>query len=117
MGYYVLSPHEIASALITFAEHLSLTPVISLEPDAFALSEQQAFTRICQILARATDVNFLAYRPATLQRRILRRMGVMQIDQMLTYTPCLDDHPAEVEALSQEVLIRCYQSFPGSEHF
>ena len=113
----ILSPHEIASALITLSEHPSITSTISMEPRAFTLSEQQAFTRIRQVLTCATNVNFLAYRPATLQRRILRRMAVMQIDQLIAYATYLDDHPAEVEALSQEVLIHVTNFFRDPSTF
>lgn len=113
----ILPPEEIALALITLNRHPALTAAISLEPRTLTAPEQQAFTRICLLLGRATDVDFLSYRPATLQRRIFRRMAVVQIDQLLAYATYLDEHPAEVEALSQEVLIHVTSFFRDASIF
>ncbi len=113
----ILPPEEIALALITLNRHPALTAAISQEPRTLTSPEQQAFTRIRLLLGRATNVDFLAYRPATLQRRIFRRMAVMQIDQLLAYAMYLDEHPAEVEALSQEVLIHVTSFFRDASVF
>jgi len=113
----ILPPEEIARVLITLNKHPTLTAAISMEPHALAPSEQQAFTKIRLLLGSATNVDFLAYRPATLQRRILRRMAVVQIDQLPAYATYLDDHPAEVEALSQEVLIHVTSFFRDATAF
>ncbi len=114
----VLSPYDIASALIALARSPSSTPAASaLEPRAFTFSEQQAFTKIRLLLGNATNVDFLAYRPATLQRRILRRMTMIQIEQLPVYAAYLSDHPAELEALSQEVLIHVTSFFRDPDTF
>jgi two-component system CheB/CheR fusion protein len=51
------------------------------------------------------DVDFTAYKPTTLKRRIERRMVLQQIDSEAEYLVYLHDHQAEVEALYQDMLI------------
>ncbi|GHO55811.1 CheR family methyltransferase [Ktedonobacter robiniae] len=107
----ILPPEQIALALLADLGHLTFKTTVSREPERLSADEQQAFTTICLLLSAATGVDFLAYRTATLQRRIFRRMAVMHLDQFLTYATYLKDHPAETEALSQEVLIHVTRFF------
>jgi two-component system CheB/CheR fusion protein len=113
----VLSPEEIAQALIPLAEHPYLTTSFAVEPRSLSPVEELAFKRICLLLSNATNVDFLAYRLAPLQRRIFRRMTIVQIDRLLTYATYLEGHPAEVEALSQEVLIHVTSFFRDASTF
>lgn len=113
----VLSPEEIALALIALMEQPYLTADFSLEPHELSPVEEQAFKKICLLLSNATGVDFLAYRLAPLQRRIFRRMTILQMDQFLTYSTYLEDHPAEVEVLSQEVLIHVTSFFRDTSTF
>ncbi len=107
----ILPPEAIARVLSTYNWHQSLPTAISLETQELTPSERQAFTRILLLLSNATEVDFLAYRPTTLQRRIVRRMAMMQIDQFSAYATYLDDHPAEVTALRQDLLIHVTSFF------
>lgn len=113
----ILPPEEIASALMTLNRRPYLAPLPSIETHVLIPSEQQAFTRIRLLLRSVTGVDFLVYRPATMQRRIARRMAVVQIDELSAYATYLDDHPAEVEALSQEVLIHVTSFFRDESAF
>jgi two-component system, chemotaxis family, CheB/CheR fusion protein len=107
----VLPPEQIALALLALTEHPYFNRTVSLEEDTSSPNEQQALTKIRLLLKDATGVDFLAYRTAPLQRRILRRMAVVQINQFLGYAIYLENHPAETEALSQEVLIHVTSFF------
>jgi two-component system CheB/CheR fusion protein len=113
----VLPPQKIATALLALVRHPYSTTAFSLEPEKFSPDEQQAFTKIRRLLSDATNVDFLAYRTAPLQRRIFRRMAIVQIDQFLAYSTYLENHPAEVEALSQEVLIHVTSFFRDPNAF
>ena len=113
----ILPPEEIARALSLHTQHQPLSPPSESETQELTPSEQQAFTKIRLLLRNATEVDFLAYRPATLQRRILRRMAQVQIDQFLAYATYLDHHPDEMTALSQEVLIHVTSFFRDPSTF
>jgi two-component system, chemotaxis family, CheB/CheR fusion protein len=111
----ILPPEEIARVLSMLNRQPSLAAA-PLETQALSSAEQQDFMKIRLLLRSATNVDFLAYRSATLQRRILRRMAIVHIDQISAYVTYMDNHPAEVEALSQEVLIHVTSFFrdPGT---
>ncbi len=113
----VLSPEEIALALIALIKRSYLTTAFAVEPRELSPDEEQAFTRIRLLLSSATHVDFLAYRLAPLQRRIFRRMAIMHIDRLPAYSTYLEDHPAEVEVLSQEVLIHVTSFFRDASTF
>jgi len=113
----ILPPAAIARVLSTLSWQQRLPTATALETQRLSPSEQQAFTRILLLLSTTTDVDFLAYRPATLQRRIVRRMAMVQIDQFSAYATYLDDHPAEVTALSQELLIHVTSFFRDPDTF
>ena len=113
----VLSPEGIAQELTALAEPSYLTTSFAVEPRELSPVEELAFKRICLLLSKATNVDFLAYRLAPLQRRIFRRMTILQIDKLLTYAAYLEDHPAEVEVLSQEVLIHVTSFFRDASTF
>ncbi|GCE11607.1 chemotaxis protein CheB [Tengunoibacter tsumagoiensis] len=113
----ILSPEGIALELQDLIEHPYFETLFPLEPDRLSVDELQAFTVIRQLLCEATGVDFLAYRMTTLQRRILRRMAVVQVDQFLAYSLYLKDHPSEMEALSQEVLIHVTRFFRNQSAF
>jgi two-component system, chemotaxis family, CheB/CheR fusion protein len=67
--------------------------------------EERAFQQILRVLRRRTEVDFTASKPTTLKRRILRRMALTQMENFAGYLSSLADHPAEAEALYQDVLI------------
>src|SRR5438034_4961057 len=58
----------------------------------------------------ANQVDFSDYKPATVKRRILRRMALRQIGTSKEYVQLLRHHPAEVEALHEDLLIKVTSS-------
>ncbi|HET8846086.1 MAG TPA: CheR family methyltransferase, partial [Ktedonobacteraceae bacterium] len=52
-----------------------------------------------------TGVDFLSYKPATVTRRILHHMATLRMTDLAEYAIYLQTHPAESEALEQDVLI------------
>jgi two-component system, chemotaxis family, CheB/CheR fusion protein len=108
---YVLSPEEIATELIRLShfpafqeasppESHAASPLSELPDD-----EEQVFISVLHMLRSRTGVDFLSYKPATLKRRILHRMGTLRIADLAEYENYLHIHAAESEALSQEMLI------------
>jgi two-component system, chemotaxis family, CheB/CheR fusion protein len=60
-------------------------------------------------------VDFTAYKPTTLKRRIARRMVLQQIGSEAEYLAYLRDHQAEVTALYQDMLIGVTAFFRAPE--
>src|SRR6266567_9425200 len=66
---------------------------------------------ILHLLRMANEVDFSDYKPATVKRRIIRRMALHQIGTLKDYVQLLRHHPAEVEALHEDLLIKVTSFF------
>src|SRR2546430_17736676 len=62
-------------------------------------------------------VDFSDYKPATVKRRILRRMTLHKIEKVKEYVHFLQQHPAEVEDLYEDILIHVTSFFRDSGAF
>ena len=81
------------------------------------LEPQEALGRIVEILSLSGEVNFLDYKPGTVQRRIERRMGVRQVPDLATYLELLMQDRAELASLRREMLIPVTSFFRDPETF
>lgn len=108
---HILPPEEIARELARLNQQSSLQeahlPAFhpSYAPPELPTNEEQSFTRVLHLLRNQTGVDFLSYKPATLKRRVLHCMATLRIANLAEYESYLQSHPAESEALSQDVLI------------
>jgi two-component system CheB/CheR fusion protein len=68
------------------------------------------FRQICEVLRQHSGVDFSHYKPATLRRRISRRLVLLKLDTLEEYAACLRGNPSEAEALFQDILI-CVTGF------
>lgn len=66
---------------------------------------QSGLEKIIGLLRSATGHDFSAYKSSTLHRRIERRMGLHQIDEIARYVRYLRENPQEGELLFHELLI------------
>lgn len=102
---FILPPQEIAEELANISRHpyvVHPTPAIVVA----ALSEgETALQAIFALLRRLTGVDFTLYKHTTLKRRIQRRIVLYRIDSLENYLAYLQEHPAEVQALYDEILI------------
>jgi len=73
--------------------------------------DEQAFQQILVQVRRKTGVNFAAYKPTTIKRRILRRIALHQQESVAEYAAFLREHPPEVEVLYQDLLINVTSFF------
>ena len=102
---HVLSCEEIARALAQVGRH---SPLPQVQPPAAALEEpasEPGFTSILHLLSKQSGVDVLSDMPAILQRRIESRMALVHLAHQSAYTAYLREHPDEVEALAQSLLI------------
>ncbi len=100
---FILPPDGIAAELQRLCDH----PYVGLLPEADKLppeSEEQ-FARILVMLRKATGVDFANYKHATIRRRMLRRMALLNIDSLAQYAEFLHRNPPERQALFADILI------------
>ena len=107
---YILPPDEIARELVRVSRHPQLIPSQAADHGVNLPMEGYDFKQICALLRGHSGVDFSHYKPATLRRRITRRMVLQKLDTLKQYVDVLRAQPAEVEALLQDILI-CVTGF------
>src|ERR1051326_530940 len=108
---FVMSPPDIARELVRIARHPYMSASV---PGAFAETD---LSRIFDLLHMTHEVDFTHYKKSTLERRIRRRMTLHRADSIDDYVAFLQDNPAEIEALYNDILIRVTGFFRDPEVF
>jgi two-component system, chemotaxis family, CheB/CheR fusion protein len=114
---FVLPPQAIAAELTNLSRSPFLT---TAEPPAIVKDLPEpgdALTRIFALLRTLTGVDFTLYKPTTLDRRMQRRMLLYKLESLEDHAQYLQDHPAEVQALYEEILIHVTSFFRDPEVF
>ncbi len=108
---FVLPPEEIAKELSSIGRQ----PYVCLPPptkvNELFFVDNPSFHKIFHLLRNATSVDFTHYKPATIKRRIERRMLLQKIDRLEEYVSVLEVKPSEVEALYNDILIHVTSFF------
>ncbi len=99
---FVLPPELIARELAEISKHPYVKPAAVT---AGAAETGDGLQRILRLVLQATGVDFTHYKPATLQRRIQRRMALHRIHKLDRYTEFLKTHSGEAEKLYEDLLI------------
>ena len=76
-----------------------------------AFDEQGQLVELLSLLYKANQIDFTHYKQPTVKRRIMRRMGLHKIDRFADYIAYLKQHPTELTALSQDILIHVTNFF------
>jgi two-component system CheB/CheR fusion protein len=103
---FVLPPDEIARELAAIARHPYRTG--GAVP---GFQETHAFQKILGLLKTAVGVDFSQYKPNTLLRRMERRIVLQKAGDPDHYFRILQQNPAEVRALSEDLLISVTEFF------
>ncbi|MEH2063317.1 MAG: chemotaxis protein CheB [Nostoc sp.] len=114
---FILPPQKIAEELVNLSRNPSLSnllPLINLEK---LPQQRDALGSIFVLLRSLTGVDFSHYKPNTLERRIQRRMLLYKLDRLEDYAQYLQEHPTEVKALSEEILIHVTYFFRDAGAF
>ena len=112
---FILCPSEMPARLVSLAGYSKKafieegTAVTDTLPDYLG--------KIFVLLRRHTKHDFSQYKPATVKRRIERRMAVNQIDNLADYVNFLAQHEAEAQALFNDLLISVTGFFRDKEAF
>ncbi|WP_413172274.1 chemotaxis protein CheB [Anabaena azotica] len=106
-GYvdFILTPQQIAQKLANISTHPYINHPTPIKPTEVIPAETDVLLKIFNLLRAATGVDFTHYKQTTLKRRIQRRMLLYKLDKLEDYINYLQNNPAEVTALYQDVLI------------
>lgn len=102
---FVLPPQEIAKELAMLGRHPYWITIKSPRADAVLAGGYSNLNRIFGLLRTATGVDYSCYKETTIKRRIMRRMILNNIEKFTDYARYLQYNPAEIKALSQDILI------------
>ena len=100
---FELPPAEMPAQLIAYAAHAFKSPP-KPAPDLAPVAEN-ALKKIFILLRAQTSHDFSQYKPSTISRRIERRMAVHQIETLDGYVKYMQQIPAEVDALFNDLLV------------
>ncbi|MGA9355859.1 MAG: chemotaxis protein CheB, partial [Terriglobales bacterium] len=109
---YVLPPDRIALELV----HLHEATEEELPSESFDGKDRQ-LKEIFRLLKSFSKVDFVDYKVATIERRILRRMNLNSVTDLGDYVKLLRSNAQEVEALYRDVLINVTSFFRNPEVF
>lgn len=114
---FVLSPAAIAEELVNLKRHPYLRAAAVPEPGEGEAPpiEEDELVNIFRMLQRQMGVDFANYKPTTFQRRLRRRMALQKHLNLSEYVQYLREHPSEIQALYQDVLITVTSFFRDPE--
>jgi len=78
---------------------------------------EATWRRIFRLLRGTSGIEFTHYKRTTLERRIARRQAVRHVDELAAYARLLEEDPAELHTLAQDVLITVTSFFRDPESF
>lgn len=99
------TPTGIAHALTTLSARFSGKPSDENASLDLFIGREEELHSLLQLLREATGIDFSAYKPATIKRRLLRHLLNEQQASLASYLTRLSDHPLEVQTLAQDLLI------------
>jgi two-component system, chemotaxis family, CheB/CheR fusion protein len=111
---FILPPEAIAAELKTISRHsyvAQISPHQQPQGAVLAATENDSLTTIFSLLKTETGVDFSGYKPATLKRRIVRRMALHSLERWDDYVVYLQTNPSELAALERDLLINVTSFF------
>jgi two-component system CheB/CheR fusion protein len=114
---FVLSPEAIGAELVKLGHHSYVTEDESTGPTRLALETGGQFDPILTLLRDASGLDFTLYRENMIQRRIMRRLALRNLDNLEAYRKQLENDPGELAALQKDLLISVTQFFRDPESF
>ncbi|TMV92140.1 chemotaxis protein CheB [Thioclava sp. BHET1] len=109
---FVCAPGEVTDRI---ARYRNVDPAVVSAAEAVPVSGTLA--EICAALRQLTGHDFGNYKRSTLERRIQRRMQVVELTDSLKYLDKLNSDPREAEALLGDLLINVTKFFRDKDHF
>ena len=97
---FVLPPSAIAGELLRIARHDYIR-----KPMQASLPERD-LKKLYTLVRKRHDIDFTQYKPATIERRIRRRMALRKVERLDDYVALIRDEPEEIEHLYSDILIK-----------
>lgn len=115
---FVLTPSGIASELANIANTMRLPQSVTRTDDRVLLEkEPDDLRKIMALLHTAKGLDFSHYKTPTIQRRTLRRMAMHNLIKAGDYVDHLKTHPAELDLLFEDILVKVTSFFRVPESF
>jgi two-component system, chemotaxis family, CheB/CheR fusion protein len=113
----VLPAADIAAELARIARHPYVEAPTPSPNDVDSDPEPTGLREIFGILRSVTGTDFRGYKPATVRRRVARRMLLQRIETFEGYARHLRQHPAEVQALHADLFVTVTRYFRDPDVF
>lgn len=115
----IASSEELPAQLITHLQGEPLPSADDVQADSQLdpSDDGDVLTRILRLLHLATEVDFSQYKPATVMRRVERRMQALRLPALAHYLERVETDKAELLALRQEMLISVTSFFRDPDAF
>jgi two-component system, chemotaxis family, CheB/CheR fusion protein len=114
---FILTPDRIARELMRIRKHPYVNEGETEKPEETAVDRASEMDQIFRLLKQVRKVDFSDYKPATIRRRILRRMALGRVDTLGEYLRTLQQTPKELEALHHDILINVTNFFRDPDAF
>jgi two-component system CheB/CheR fusion protein len=100
----ILPPEDLGPRVI---DHISQAPRPRIRPhgESATIDRESALEETMHLLQHLGGINFREYKPATVMRRIERRMQVRHVPDLENYARLLNGDRTELHALRRELLI------------
>lgn len=112
---FILPPAEMPEQLLRFISH----PLISAnkKPEETIEKDEDSFTRLFRLLHTKVNIDFTFYKPATVVRRVERRLGIVHAKNMDEYLGFIHKNPNEIQALFKDLLIGVTKFFRDTKAY
>jgi len=114
---FVLPPEGIAKELVKISKYPYAQRLEELSKGGNLLPNPDPLRSVLALLHSASGIDFTQYRSSTIQRRIFRRMAIHKIADVEKYSRFLEETPAEVEILCEEMIPRVTRFFRDPDVF
>ncbi|PYN18460.1 MAG: hypothetical protein DME05_00745, partial [Candidatus Rokuibacteriota bacterium] len=114
---FVLPPKAIAQELIRIGGHPYLDETSAASPSEPLAGGPDALAQIFRMLREKSGLDFTLYRQTTIRRRIARRMLIHGVGTLEAYRRYLEEHPSQVQALSNDLLVNVTRFFRDADAF
>lgn len=114
----ILPPEDMPARLMAYLRNEPPAPLPPIsDEDGPEPTPEEARTHVLRLLLQHSGIDFEEYKPATINRRIERRMQVRHCPSMLSYLKLLEREPGEMVQLRREMLIPVTSFFRDPETF
>src|SRR5213594_3607411 len=114
---FVMPPKAIAQELARIGRHPYLGDTGVAPPPEPLAGGPEAFTQILRMMCEKSGLDFTLYRQTTIRRRIARRMLIHGVGTLEAYRRYLEEHPSQVQALSNDLLVNVTRFFRDADAF